>query len=321
MNTIILDSDAYSPEAIKFYKSLGRVWLWDKISASQKKKILPGVDIIVTRLNFVKKDLIDKTPNLKIIASNTTGLNHIDVDYAKEKGVKIISLRGHKGFLREITSTAELTFGLMFALIRNIPEAFEDVKKGNWDRNTFRGHQLRGMTLGILGFGRLGKIVARYARAFGMNIIAHDPNVSNKFIARQGVGPVSMKQLFKDSDILTVQVLLVPQTKNLITASHLKLMKPTAYLINTARGEIIKKGSLVMALKKKWIKGAAIDVMWDESLDGKHLKKDPLWAYAKKNNNILIVPHIGGAAYEAMHTTENYIANLVKAYIAKKKLK
>ena len=256
-------------------------------------------------------------PNLKIIASPATGYNHLDVPYAKKRGIKIISLRGRTSFLKNIPSTAEETMALLLALIRNIPWSFDDVKKGNWDRIKWRGRQLANKTIGLLGFGRLGKIVARYARVFGMKIIVCDPYISEKVMKKVGVEKVKMEYLLKNSDIVSLHVLLTDDTHNLIKAKHLKTMKPTAYLINTARGELIEKGALEKALKNKWIAGAAIDVMWDERGDGSHLKNNPLLNYSMTHNNLLIVPHIGGATFEAMEITQEFIAELVKREIKK----
>ncbi|MBI2466119.1 MAG: 3-phosphoglycerate dehydrogenase, partial [Candidatus Sungbacteria bacterium] len=131
---------------------------------------------------------------------------------------------------------------------------------------------------------------------------------------------VGMEELFKSSDIISLHVLLTDDTYNLVKEKHLKSTKPSAYLINTARAELIEKGVLEKALKQKWIAGAAVDVLWDEKGDGSHLKKDPLVNYARKNKNLIIMPHVGGATFEAMHITEEYMANLVKNYIKNKKL-
>ena len=256
-------------------------------------------------------------PNLKVIASPATGLNHLDMKEIKKRGVKLISLRGRTSFLKNIPSTAEKTMGLLLALARNIPWSFDDVKNGNWDRNRWRGRQLLGKTIGLLGFGRLGKIVAKYSKAFGMKVIASDPYVSEKAMAKFGARKVSMGQVFKNSDFVSLHVLLTDETHNLVSEKHLKMMKPHAYLINTARGELIQKGSLESALKNNWIAGAAIDVMWDEQGDGGHLKDNPLVELAKESNNLIIVPHIGGATYEAMEATQDFISELVKKYFRK----
>ncbi|TSC68962.1 MAG: hypothetical protein G01um101466_244, partial [Parcubacteria group bacterium Gr01-1014_66] len=286
--------------------------LYAELGKKDQRQIMQKTDIVITRLRYqLNNAWFVKMPKLKIIASPTTGLNHINNKEAKERGIKIISLRGHTSFLKDIPSTAEETIGLMLALMRNIPWAFEDVKRGRWNRDAWKGYQVKDKTLGILGFGRLGKIVAVYARTFGMTIIGCDPYIDAKTMKRYGMRKVDMGTLFKTADIVSVHTILNDDTHNLIKEEHLRIMKPSAYLINTARGELIEKSALIKALEKKWIAGAALDVMWDEDASGVHLKKDPLFAYVKTHTNLLLVPHIGGATYEAMHKTEEFIADRV----------
>lgn len=306
----ITEPSDYSKKALAVYQSLGKVVLDSKPHKE--------TGILAVGLKYhIDKNWLSQMPNLKVIASPATGLNHLDMTEIKKRGVKLISLRGRTGFLKNIPSTAEETIGLLLALIRNIPWSFDDVKKGNWDRLAWRGRQLVHKTIGLLGFGRLGKIVARYARSFGMKVIACDPYVSAKAMSKRGVKKVGMNSVFKDSDFVSLHVLLADDTYNLVKAQHLRMMKPRAYLINTARGELIEKGVLEKALKNKWIAGAAIDVMWDEAGNGAHLKNNQLVEYAQENNNIIIVPHIGGATYEAMEVTQEFIADLVQKHFRK----
>lgn len=310
--TVIFESSDYSKKALADYASLGDVYLLSQLKGKRRDEALKKANIIVLRLAYKIDALwMDKMPNLKVIATPTTGLNHVDVVEAKKRGIKIICLKGRSGFLKYVPATAEETMGLIFASIRKLPWAFEHVKKGGWDRNLFRGNQLLGKTLGLLGFGRLGKLVAKYSKVFGMSVIAYDPHVSKNVFTRYGVQRVSMDTLFKTADILSVHAYLTDETGNMVQEKHLQMMKPTAHFINTARGEIVNEAALLKALQKKWIAGAALDVMCDEAGDGSHLKGHPLIAYANTHQNLIVVPHIGGAAYEAMHVTEEFIANLV----------
>ena len=315
MITLITEPKDYSKKALAIYKSLGPVYFWEKAGQTQKK----SADILAIGLKYhIDKEFLDQTPNLKIIASPATGMNHLDLAEVKSRGIKLVSLRGRKGFLRNVPSTAEETFALILALSRKLPWAFDYVKNGGWDRLEWRGHQLVGKTIGLLGFGRLGRIVARYAKAFGMKILVCDPNVSAAFIKSRGAVKSDMEKLFKESDIVSLHVLLTDQTGNLVKEKHLKMMKSSTYLINTARAELIEKGVLEKALKNKWIAGAGVDVMWNEKGDGSHLKNNSLLEYAKKNKNLIILPHIGGATFEAMEITQNYIAELVYNHFKKK---
>lgn len=307
---------------IDFYRPFGPVYYWPDLNKQNKSEIRKQADILVVGLKYMIDDSwIDEMSNLKVVATATTGLNHIDVNLLDRKGVKLISLRGQKSFLRKIPSTAEEALGLILALARNIPWAFNDVRDGRWNRDKWRGHQLAHKTLGILGFGRLGTMMARYGRALGMKVIACDPCVSQQAMKRKGVLKVEQENLFKNSDYVSMHVLLTDDTYDLVKEKHLRVMKPSAYLINNARAELIENGALLKALKNKWLAGAAIDVMWDERGDGSHLKTDPLADYAKKNNNLIIVPHIGGATFEAMSITQEFLANLVKKYLERLDIK
>ncbi|MFY9493265.1 MAG: 2-hydroxyacid dehydrogenase [Minisyncoccia bacterium] len=312
MTILITEPKDYSKKALEIYKSLGRVCFWSDAPRSKKQ----SAEVLVIGLKHqLDRKFLDQTPNLKIIASPATGMNHLDLAEIKSRGIKLISLRGRKGFLRNVPSTAEETFALILSLSRNIPWAFDDVKKGGWDRIKWRGHQLKGKTIGLLGFGRLGRIVAKYAKAFDMSVLACDPNVSAGFMKGRGVAKVSMEDLFKESDIVSLHVLLTDDTHNLVKEKHLRSMKPSAYLINTARAELVENGVLEKALKQKWIAGAAVDVMWDEKGDGVHLKNNSLVDYARKNKNLIIMPHVGGATFEAMEVTQDYIADLVSKHL------
>lgn len=312
------------------YRSLGHVYFLPLLQGKEKNSVIKKTDIAVVQLRyFIDRGWFDKMPNLKVIATNTTGLNHIDIREAKKRGVKIISLRGRTNFLKDIPSTAEKTMALLLALVRNLPWAFDHVKGGGWKRTLFTGNQLYTKTLGIVGFGRLGKIVARYARTFGMNIIAYDPYLAEGIFKSRGVRRMtSLGALMKASDIVSLHPTLhidrekkggkiFEKNVGMIQERHFKAMKSSAFLVNTSRGEIIDEKALLKALKQKWIKGAALDVLWNESGDGAHLKSNPLVTYARKNKNLIIVPHIGGATYEALEMTQNFIAALVGRYVRK----
>ncbi|MDP3794544.1 MAG: NAD(P)-dependent oxidoreductase [bacterium] len=315
MTTLITEPNDYASKALAIYRSLGSVCLLPELGA-RREAVLAKTDILVVRLgHYLDRPFLDRFRNLKIIASPTTGLNHIDLDYVRRRKIRLITLRGRTSFLKDIPSTAEETIALMLSLVRNIPWAFDDVKKGHWNRDAFRGHQLAGKTLGIVGFGRLGRLVARYARALGMAVLATDPALSENAMARRGVSCVALKTLLKSADVVSLHAALDAKTRGLLGEKDLSLMRPDAYLINTARAELIAEGALLKALEGRWIAGAATDVLWNEEKGVTHLRRDPLIAYAKTQRNLIIVPHIGGATIEAMARTEEFIAELVKTYV------
>lgn len=264
-------------------------------------------EALFVRLAYqIDQEVMNSAPRLRVIASATTGLNHIDLAAAGQRGIEVLSLRGQTEFLRTITVTAELTWGLLVALIRQIPWAFEHVKGGGWDRLAFRGPQLAGRTLGILGFGRLGGMVAEYGRAFGMQVLAHDP-------ARREMPPwverVDSEALYRRSDVLSIHASSTPRTRGLVDRQALALMRPGAVLINTSRGDIVDEEALAEAIESGRLAGAALDVLQDE-----HLPPDKAPGSAKlrrlacETRRVLITPHIGGASTEAMARAEGFVA-------------
>ncbi|OGZ39386.1 MAG: hypothetical protein A3B04_04025 [Candidatus Portnoybacteria bacterium RIFCSPLOWO2_02_FULL_39_11] len=310
MTTLVLEEKDYSQKALALYKKLGDVFFWRDLDEKQKNDISAKTDILIVRLaHKIDKKWLDKMPNLKAVVSNTTGLNHLDLAEMKKRKIKVISLKGRVSFLKNVTATAEETLGLILALARNIPWAFDDVKNGHWNRDKWKGHQMLGKKLGLLGCGRLGKIMAKYGRALGMEVMACDPHVSNKSMKKSGIQKTDMKNLFHKADVLTVHVSLEKDTENLVREKYFRMMKPSAYFINTSRGEIIDERALLDALKEKQIAGAGLDVMQNE-VENKHLPGNKLIDYTKNNSNLIILPHLGGAAYEAMHITEEFVANI-----------
>jgi D-3-phosphoglycerate dehydrogenase len=310
LKILIGEPENYSPKAISIYRKLGKVLI--PKSDRELGKFLPQADVLVIRLGIrADKKLLDKAPNLKAIAANTTGLNHIDLGETQKRKIAVISLRGQTDFLKNVHATPELTFTLVLSLIRKIPWAFDDVKKGRWNRTKYLGNELFGKTIGLLGLGRVGKIVAGYARAFGMKVVAADPAVSAGNMKKVGAKKVSPDKLFKISDIVSVHALYSPGIGEIVKERHLKLMKSSAVFINTARGELTDEAALLKALKKEWIAGAALDVLREENLERKDFGKNSLISYAKRNENLIIVPHIGGATAEAWRMTEDYLAEQV----------
>jgi D-3-phosphoglycerate dehydrogenase len=268
--------------------------------------------VLITRLSHhISKEVIKLGVRLKVIATATTGLDHIDLDAAQMAGIKVISLKGEVEFLKTITATAEHTFGLMLSICRNIPAAFNDVLKGNWNRDNFRGVELKGKTLGIVGFGRLGKMVSVYGSAFGMRVIINDPYITD---IPDNIKQCGLDELLQKSDFVSIHVPLNSETFKMIGQPQFSLMKRSAYLINTSRGDVIDEDALIDALTNKIIAGAAIDVISGELLTGNDSR---IIDYARANNNLIITPHIGGATIDSMQATEIYIADKIKLFFMK----
>lgn len=301
MAVLILEADSYSASALAIYRSLGPVYLTE---APEPTRVL----VLVVRLaHKIDASLLSRFPALRAIVSPTTGLDHIDEEACAERDIKIFSLGSTPEALERVTSTSELTIGLILALVRRIPQANTDViERGEWQRDRFKGRQVAGLKLGIVGLGRIGRHVAGYARALGMTITASDPlwpEFGFEYIQR-----VSLPELLETCDIVSLHVKHTPDTKNLIGPDQIEAMKPGALLVNTARGEILDENAATQALKASKLGGIAVDVLARENEVVDNLGLSPLVVAARAGFNVIITPHIGGCSQDAMHVTEKVMA-------------
>lgn len=298
------------PEARKLLEEVGKID-YREYNYRDLTKIIDQYDVLVPSLNvMLDKRLLRKALKLKLIATPSTGIDHIDLETVKDLNIHVISLRGEYDFLKTITATAEYTFGLLLSLVRNITFAFDSVKEGNWRRAQFRGYELRNKILGVIGYGRLGEMVSRYAQAFGMKVIACDPY---KKIKDSWVEQMDLDKLLKRADIIAIHVSLNDETKGLLSQREFSLMKKGIFIINTSRGAVIDEKELFKALQEEKVKGAALDVLAKE-LKGK-IKDNPLVKYARTHKNLIITPHIGGATYESQKKAYTFIAKKIKKNI------
>ena len=303
----------FDPQFVKASKMLAdTVQMPDRESVADEHYC--GAKGLVVRLGTsLDEDFLSRFKKLKFVATVTTGTDHIDEEYCRDNGIKIISLKGETEFLEGIHATPEHAWGLLLSLIRNIPKAYESVLGGEWNRNEFFGHELYEKRLGIIGFGRVGKILARYARTFGMNVVACDINKieEDKFNLRQ----VSLESILKTSDVVSVNLSLNESTRHFLGGEHFNLMKDTAILLNTSRGAVVDEAALLYALENGQIAGAALDVLENENTKGTISNKHPLVAYGNRNRNLLITPHIAGSTFESMDKTAIFIAMKIKDFL------
>jgi D-3-phosphoglycerate dehydrogenase len=281
-------------------------------------EILSRASVILAPLGyFLGKEKMDQASQLKVIGSNTTGHPHIDVDYAKHKNVRVITLKDYSDFLDTITPTAELTWGLVIALTRNVFPASRSVLNGEWSRWPFGGRaMLSRMTLGVAGLGRLGRRVASYGRAFGMTVEFYDPYVSahpSEYTRRD-----SLEELVDAVDVVTVHIPHEPGTEKLFDSMVFSRFKKGSYFINTSRGELVEDQALLEALTSGRLAGAAVDVLNGEFEPGfqAHVLSQPLVAYASTHDNLVITPHIGGSTLDAWSLTQEFTILQVIAALA-----
>ena len=285
------------------------IFFLDKKKLDNKNTIL--VDAIYSRFKYnLNERYLKKFTNLKYILTNVTGLDKLDLVYIKKKKIKIFSLKNQTRFLKKISSTAEFTFALILALLRKIPSAHQSVILSKDNRYQFVGENLRNKTLGIVGLGRNGKLISRYAKAFGMKIIYNDIKAKKKNF-------VSIKKLFRSSDIISINVEFNQKTEKFINWNLLKNIKKSAFIVNTSRAEILDQKSIIKAINKKLLSGVALDFL--EKNKNQYTKDSiKLINLAKKNKNIILTPHLGGATKSSFNDTEKFVFENFNKYVQKK---
>lgn len=242
--------------------------------------LIPGLSAVTPRV-------LEKARRLKIVAAHGVGYNNIDLRAADEMGILVTNIPGVN-----TGAVAEFTFGLILALIRRIPQAWEEMKRGGWRLPEFWGFDLRGKTLSIIGLGRIGSRVSKLGAAFGMEVLACDPYLSDSAFREAGAKAVSRNEAISRADFLTLHTPLTEQTRMMIGRRELSLMKKSAFLINTARGGIVDERMLAEALDEGVLAGAGIDVFEEEPPDERSLRSHP---------KILSTPHIAGLSDEARY--------------------
>lgn len=281
-------------------------------------------DIIITSYDDITRAVIENAPNLKLIACTRATPVNVDMAAAKERDIPVIYTPG-----RNSDTTAEMTVGLMLSIARKIPMAYRALKEGKftadpnaqkvtkeglkvdmvWDMEpgspymVFKGTQLHGKTLGIVGYGSIGRRVGKIARAFGMELLIYDPFLCPIDLEEVGVKKAEkLEDLMKNADFITCHMKITPETTGIISREMIALMKPTAYFINSSRGAILDEKALIDALREKRIAGAAFDVYAKEPIASNH-------PYVTELDNVVITPHIAGA-------TDDVLVNHTKQIVA-----
>jgi D-3-phosphoglycerate dehydrogenase len=270
-----------------------------EIKPSELTSSVKDYDVIVVRSRTkVTKEVVDAAASAKIIARVGVGLDNVDVKAAEAKKIRVINAPEAASI-----AVAELAIGLMISLARSIPRADAESKRGNWIKKELMGTQLSGKYLGIVGVGNIGRNIGRMAKALRMNLIGYDPYPINpEFIKETGMIVTDLNTLLESADFVTCHVPSTSETKLMFNAERFAKMKPTAYLVNTSRGEIIDENALYEALKNGKIAGAALDVFEVEPPTNKQLLSLP---------NLVCTPHIGAQTREAQELASTVIAEKV----------
>lgn len=273
-----------------------------KVPAEELKKIIKDYHgLIVRSATKVTAEVIAAAPNLRVIGRAGTGVDNIDLEAASKRGIVVMNTPGGNTL-----SAAEHTISMLLSLARHIPQATASVKAGKWEKDRFMGTEVKDRTLGIIGLGSIGSVVARLAEGLGMKVIGYDPYLSAEVAAKRKVEMVSLDELFAKSDFITVHTPLTPSTKNLINAASLAKMKKGVRLINCARGGIIDEKALYEAIVSGHVAGAALDVFEKEPPGS-----NPLLELEQ----VICTPHLGASTTEAQIKVSIAIAQQVVEYL------
>jgi D-3-phosphoglycerate dehydrogenase len=266
-------------------------------------EIVAEADALVVRsATKVTRPLLEAARRLRVVGRAGVGVDNVDVEAATERGVLVVNAP-----TANLVSATEHTFALMLALARSVPAADASMKRGEWDRKTFVGVELQGKTLGIVGLGRIGQRVAARARAFEMRVVAYDPFLDPSHAARLEVELLSIDDLLAASDFVTLHTPLSKETRNLLDARRIALMKPEALLVNCGRGGIVDEAALLAALERGTIAGAGLDVFEEEPTPRHELTRHP---------KVIATPHIGAQTREAQERIAIETARMVLAALA-----
>jgi D-3-phosphoglycerate dehydrogenase len=265
---------------------------------------VPSSDALIVRSRTqVTSDLLNGAVRLRLIARAGIGVDNIDLDAATARGILVVNAP-----MGNVRSTAEHTLALIFALARRIPAADRAVRDGAW-KDGYEGTQLAGKRLGVIGVGKIGREVAAMGAALGMQILAHDPYLPDSAWPALGLHPLPLEQLLADSDIVTIHVPLLAETRGMIGARQIAAMKPGAYLINCARGGLVDESALAAALVSGHLAGAALDVFAQEPLHDSPLLGAP---------SLILTPHVAASTREAQAQVSTDVAKAVLDYFAGK---
>ena len=279
---------------------------WTVLTADQLEgklaEHLESADALIVRSAVqVDATLLDHARKLRVIGRAGVGVDNIDLEAATHKGIAVMNTPGANA-----VAVAEQTLGMMLAMARHLCRADALMHAGKWEKKLLQGTELRGKTLGIIGLGRIGLEVARRARGFGMELVAHDPFVSVAVAKEQGIRLTGLDEVYSAADYITLHVGLTPQTVGMINAASIAKMKKGVRLVNCARGELVSEADLAEALKQGQVAAAALDVFAEEPP-----KNSPLLTL----ENVVLTPHVGGSTHEAQEAVGAQIAQQVKEYL------
>ena len=298
--TSVLVTEEIAPAGVELLRGEFQVDVELNPAPDELAERIGGYDALIVRsATTVSADLLEHAGRLKVIGRAGTGVDNVDVAAATRRGIIVANAPGSN-----MVAAAEHAMGLLLAIARNIPQAHAALVQGRWERKRFGGVELADKVLGIVGFGRIGQLVAARAKAFGMRVCVFDPFVSAERCRELGVTSASLENLLLQADFVTLHAPLTPETRHLIDAERLALMKPGARMVNAARGDLIDIDALVDALRSGHVAGAALDVFPSEPYTSGPILELP---------NVVVTPHLGASTQEAQDRAGVIVAEQVAA--------
>lgn len=288
-------------------EKIGEVTYLDDPSLKKVVTVIGEYDAVFTNPNkskvFLGQEVIDAADNLKVICTASTGTNHIDKSYANEKGIPILSLTEELKVINRISSTAEHAFALTLSSLRHVVRSHNNTLKGEWDYSKYIGRQMNSLTIGVIGYGRLGSIYASYCKAFNSRVLVYDPYKTVELDRLIQVKEIST--LLHESHVIAIHVHVTDETLGMVNEDWFSEMKRDVLLVNTSRGDIINESHLVEFLSRNPCAGVATDVLADEI---RNRESSPLLKYAQASERVIITPHIGGMTREAQEIAYGHAA-------------
>ncbi len=300
---------------IETLESVGLVTYLDDPSLGEVVGVIKDYDAIYTNPNkskvFIGKELVDAALRLKVICTASTGTNHIDKEYVKSKAIPILALTEEREVINKISSTAELAFALTMAGLRHVVRSHNNALQGEWDYTQYIGRQMNCLTIGVIGYGRLGSMYAYYCKSFNSRVVVYDPYKTIDHDDLEQVDELSI--LLNESDIVAIHVHVTDETLGMINSHAFSQMKKDVLLVNTSRGDIVNEDDLVEFLSANAESKVATDVLANEVKDR---LSSPLLKYAKQSDQVVITQHIGGMSREAQEIAYGHAAKMLKLFFS-----
>ena len=297
MNIAVITPISHLDGIVELLLTKGTLFYFEESTKDRVRELLltQKIDTILCNPNQqtykIDKELLEGT-DVSLINTCSTGMNHIDVEYCNKNNIEIYSLTKDMELINDLPSTSELAFGLMMSLLRKIPQSKNHVSEYKWDYTQFMGRQVKDLRIGIVGYGRLGKMMYKYCRSFGATVMVYDPYVTN-------IACNSLENMISNVDVISLHVHVTPETKYMIN-------KEILGYCNTSRGEIVNETDIVNALKLGLISGYGADVIENEF---DNLNDSPIIKSMNKGENIIITPHVGGMTIEGQTKAYNWAVN------------